>query len=102
MSKVTQSRRRPRMPNRLWLYRKRMGFTQRHVADLTGYHGRAEIGRFERGVRLPSLHTALKLEIVYRVPVAFLFPELYLRLKERLRAREEELRPGRPRRRGAR
>src|SRR5262245_36818708 len=93
MSKVTKARRRTRIPNRLWSYRKRMGFTQRQVAELTGYHSRRDIGHFERGLRFPSLHSALKLEIVYRVPVAFLFPELYLRLKEKLRAREDELRP---------
>src|SRR5947209_1519023 len=81
-----------RLPNRLWQYRKRMGFTQKQVADIMGYISRAEISDFERGDKLPSFVSALKLEIVYRVPVAFLFPTLYARLKVQLREKEERLR----------
>ena len=61
------------------------------MADLVGYHTPSEISRFERGERLPSLVMALKLEIVYHTPVAFLFPDLYLRLRESIRAKQEEL-----------
>jgi transcriptional regulator with XRE-family HTH domain len=81
-----------RTPNRLWKYRKRMGFSQRQVAAIMGYLSPADISRCEHGRKVPSLVTALKFEIVYRVPVAFLFPELYHRLKDQLRAREERLR----------
>lgn len=79
-------------PNQLWKYRQRMGFSQRRVADILGYVSPYHISEYERGHKLPSLITALKLEIVYRIPVAFLYPELYKALKERLRAREEQLR----------
>lgn len=78
--------------NALWKYRKRMGFSQSQVAEILGYVSQADISRLEHGRKLPSLIGALKLEIVYRVPVAFLFPELYARLKAKLREREEELR----------
>lgn len=78
--------------NRLWQYRKRMGFTQEEVAAILGHVTRDLISHFEHGRRMPSFTTALKLEIVYRVPVAFLFPEQYQRLKVRLREREERLR----------
>lgn len=67
------------LPSRLWQYRKRMGFSQRDVADILGYISRAEISDFERGDKLPSFVSALKFEIIYRVPVAFLFPALYAR-----------------------
>src|SRR5574341_112244 len=80
------------LPNRLWRYRRRMGVTQRQVAILLGYRSSADIGDDERGDKLPNLVTALKLEIAYRVPVAFLFPDLYGRLKATVRAREEQLR----------
>ena len=86
-----------RLPNRLWQYRKRMGFTQQEVAAMLGYLSRAEISDFERGDKLPSFVSALKLEIVYRVPVAFLFPALYARLKVQLRDKEERLRPAKAR-----
>ena len=84
-------RRRQTFPNRLWKYRTRMGFTQRQVAEILGYHSSADLSHYEHGRKVPSLVTALKLEVVYRVPVAFLFPELYHELKDQLRAREERL-----------
>lgn len=68
-----------------------MDFTQQQVAEIIGYHSHTDVSRYEYGRRLPSLVTALKLEIVYRVPVAFLFPGLYRELKEQLREREERL-----------
>src|SRR5438093_9937712 len=78
--------------NHLWKYRKRMGFSQPQAAAILGYVNATQISLFEHGRKLPSFRTALKLELVYRVPVAFLFPELYGRLKATLRAREERLR----------
>ncbi|MGH9657470.1 MAG: hypothetical protein ACRD96_02940, partial [Bryobacteraceae bacterium] len=58
---------------------------------LVGYHTACEISRFERGERLPSLVMALKLEVVYQTPVAFLFPELYVRLRDVIQAKDEEI-----------
>ena len=84
---------RRRIANQLWKYRQRMSFSQRQVAAILGYVSPYHISEYERGPKLPSLTTALKLEIVYRVPVAFLYPELYRALKDRLRTKEERLRP---------
>lgn len=80
------------MPNRLWKYRRRMGFTQTQVAAILGYLPSTSLSQYERGRRLPRLETALKLEIVYRIPIAALYPELYQELKAELRSREERLR----------
>ena len=91
MTKQSKSNRRV-LSNRLWKYRKRMDFTQRQVSQILGYVSPATISAYEHGRKLPSFLTALKLEIVYRVPVAFLFPEHYARLKTALREREDELR----------
>jgi transcriptional regulator with XRE-family HTH domain len=63
--------------NRLMLYRKRMGLSQKQVASILGLTNLATLSHYERGTSRPSLQRALGLEIVYRVPVAFLFPELY-------------------------
>ncbi len=68
-----------------------MDFTQRQVAALLGYHDATDISHYEHGDKLPSLVTAFKLEIVYRVPIAFLFPEHYSRAKSALREKEGRL-----------
>lgn len=94
---MTRTRKRSRgakYPNRLWRYRRRMGFSQPEVAGLMGYLTPTDLSKFEKGERVPSLVTALKLEIVYRVPLSFLYQDLYLRLRDQLREKEERLRHG--------
>jgi len=81
-----------RVANCLWKYRKRMGFTQRQVAAILTHVSQPNLSHLERGDKLPSLITALKLEINYRVPVAFQFPEHYARLKAAIRQKEEVVR----------
>jgi transcriptional regulator with XRE-family HTH domain len=77
--------------NNLILYRKRMGFTQKHVARLLGHRDTSMVSHYERGRSLPPLLVALALEIIYRVPVAFLFPSVYDELKRQIRSKEESL-----------
>jgi transcriptional regulator with XRE-family HTH domain len=75
--------------NNLILYRKRMGFTQKQVALLLGHRDTSMISHYERGRTPPSLGVALGLEIIYRVPVAFLFPAQYDELKQEIRGKEQ-------------
>jgi len=75
--------------NDLWTYRKKMGLSQKRAAYFMGLKGTNSLSRYEHGVKLPNLMNALKLEIVYRTPVAFLFRELYEELKKEIRKREE-------------
>lgn len=75
--------------NDLVIYRRRMGFTQKRVAELLGKSDATMITHYEHGRALPPLAVALSLEIIYRVPVAFLFPGMYDDLKRRIRADEE-------------
>lgn len=49
------------------------------------------VSRYERGRSVPPLVTALRLEIIYRIPVAFLFSALYSELKTQIRSQEEQL-----------
>jgi transcriptional regulator with XRE-family HTH domain len=65
-----------------------MGFTQKRVAQLLGHRDTTMISHYERGRTLPPLLIALGLEIVYRVPVAFLFPGLYDEMKQQIRSKE--------------
>jgi transcriptional regulator with XRE-family HTH domain len=75
--------------NNLVLYRRRMGFSQKQIARLLGHRDASMVSHYEHGRALPPLAVALSLEIVYRVPVAFLFPAMYDELKHRIRAKEE-------------
>jgi DNA-binding XRE family transcriptional regulator len=80
-----------RQQNRLDLYRRRMTFSTSHIAHLLGHRDTATFREFERGERLPSLINAFRLGIILRVPVEFLFPDLYDGLREDIRAREEKM-----------
>jgi transcriptional regulator with XRE-family HTH domain len=77
--------------NNLILYRRRMGFTQKQVARLLGHRDTSMVSHYEHGRALPPLAAALGLEIIYRVPVAFLFPAMYHHLKQEIRRQEDSL-----------
>lgn len=66
--------------NKLWNARKRTGLELKQVARLAS-KTTEEISRYERRLNEPSLKTALKLEIIYRMPVKLLFPELFKELE---------------------
>ncbi len=80
-----------KIKNYLWTYRKKMGLSQKRVAYFLGLNGTNDLSRWEHGVKAPNLVNVLKLEIVYRTPVAFLFGDLYKKLKKEIRGREEQL-----------
>ena len=68
-----------------------MGFTQRQVARLLGHRDASMVSHYEHSRALPPLAVALGLEIIYRVPVAFLFPAMYDEMKQEIRQQEEML-----------
>lgn len=78
-----------RLANDLVHYRERFGFTQRQVAELLGERHTTLLSKLEQGVRLPTLLVALKLAVIYRAPVDFLYSEIYSNLKAKIRAKEE-------------
>jgi transcriptional regulator with XRE-family HTH domain len=61
----------------LWIARKRAGYPQKVVARLLGNRSLSIVSEYERGRKLPSLRTALKLELMYKTPLAQLYPGLY-------------------------
>ena len=63
--------------NRLWQARHKSGLEQKQVARFLGHKSCDQISRYERGVRMPGLRIALKLEIIYATPVSTLFPDHY-------------------------
>ncbi len=85
------------MPNikttRLWLVRKRSGHEQKQIAKLLG-RSIPQISRYETEQRIPSLKTALKLSIIYKLPVRILFQTYYEECRKELLSRAEP--PNRP------
>jgi|SRR5580704_4111677 transcriptional regulator with XRE-family HTH domain len=77
--------------NQLDIYRRRMKFSQRQVAHLLGHKDNSAWSDYERRERLPSLENALRLGIILRVPVEFLFHALHDELRNQIRAEEDRL-----------
>ena len=77
--------------NKLARFRRRRNLSLRQMAKVMGHESHSALCNYERGAVIPELETALRLEIVLRTPVAFLFPELYETLRNEIRAREERL-----------
>lgn len=77
--------------NELSVARISRGLSRKTVAKVLGYTRTTALTHFERGCRLPSLKRALQLEILYRRPVAFLFPDMYVSLREDIRVREKAI-----------
>ena len=75
---------RPPFKNQIWIHRKKMGYSQQDIATLLGHQTAAHVSGYERGVRLPSLKTVLKLELILCVPAAFLYNDLYHELKQKI------------------
>lgn len=73
--------------NRLWLARKRAGLRQKQVAHLLGHRTVDQVSRYEKGTRVPTLETALMLELIYRTPLRQLFGDLYEELHGKIRQR---------------
>lgn len=74
-------------------YRKRMKFTQLQVMSILGWKNKKGLFQIESGSVTPTLVTAFKLAIIYRVPVEFLFLALHQKLAAEIRAREQMLSP---------
>lgn len=68
-----------------------MRLTASRVAHLLGHQDASTFSDYQRGERLPSLVNALRLGIILRVPVEFLFPKLYDEMRNQIRAEEERL-----------
>lgn len=72
--------------NRLWQARHKAGLEQKQVARLLGHKNCDQISRYERGVRMPGIRIALKLELIYGIPISNLFPEHYQKYRAEIAA----------------
>ena len=80
-----------KLKNDLLLVRRKRGLSRKQVAALLGYRSTSTIARIEQGRLIPRLHTLLRLEILYRLPIAYLYSELYASLRDELRQQEASL-----------
>lgn len=78
--------------NELLIARRSLGLSRKQVAKLLGYKGISAVARMEQGRIKPALDVLLRLEILYRRPIAYLYSELYAQLREEMREREAALR----------
>lgn len=79
-----------KIKNQLEVTRRTRGLSRKAVTKLLGYRGTSALQAYERGISWPPLLTALRLEIIYRRPVAYLYPELYDQLQKEIRNQEVE------------
>jgi transcriptional regulator with XRE-family HTH domain len=77
--------------NRLFLIRNKSSLTQKQVAFLLNHKTVDQISRYERGVKLPSLKTAFKLGIIFRIPIQVLFYDYYEACLDELKNRKKVL-----------
>lgn len=73
---MSQKRKR-RFKNRLAIVRRRNLMSQKQVSGLLGNRSNDQISRYERGIQLPSLRNALKLALIYDIPVRVLLDRYF-------------------------
>ena len=80
--------------NRLWFYRKQLGYSQKKVAFLLGHRSASRVSNYERGHRVPALATAMKLALILQTPISRLYPDLHAQLKAHIERREKRWKAG--------
>jgi transcriptional regulator with XRE-family HTH domain len=79
------------LPNYLRSNRKRLSLSQNEVAFLLGTRSGAKVSLYEGFDRVPSLETALALEVIYQRSASELFGGLYQKVEKEVMARAKIL-----------
>jgi DNA-binding XRE family transcriptional regulator len=77
--------------NHLYAIRRIRGYRQKQMAYLLGLRGAQMVSRYEAGTVLPSLETALTMEIVLGARLSEIYVDLYHDLAVRAWKREDSL-----------
>lgn len=77
----------PQTASRVRVHRRKSGLSQTELAAILGTLGPVGISRHERSATLPKFLVAVGYEIVFRIPIAELFPEVYESLRVEIEAR---------------
>lgn len=70
------------IPNRLRMYRRILGFSQKHVTKMLGLKNTTFLSRWESGTLMPSIENLYKLSILYSTLSEELFREYFQSLKK--------------------
>jgi transcriptional regulator with XRE-family HTH domain len=70
------------IPNRLKQCRRHRGLSQKELADLMGFKDTTWISRWENGDTLPNLISAIRLSVLFDIPVNSLFGEIVNRVQK--------------------
>jgi transcriptional regulator with XRE-family HTH domain len=81
----------PQLSNYLVSNRKRLALSQKEVAFLLGNEGGANVSRYERFEREPSLETTLALEVIFQRSTSELFGGLYQKVEQEVIERAKTL-----------
>lgn len=82
---------RKKITNDLLILRRERGLSRKQVSALLGYKCPSSVRRLEEGRMKPTLDVALRLEILYRRPIAYLYNDYYTNLREQIREDEAHL-----------
>ena len=77
--------------NRIRQFRMEKGLTQQVLARMMGYQSPSSLSHLERGMKLPSLVTALKLEVALQRFIGDIFPDLYDEIRDHVGKRRRQL-----------
>lgn len=80
-----------RLPNYLRAQRRKSGLSQNEVAFLLGRMNGAQVSRYEKRRRLPSVETALACEVIFGVPIGELFAGVRDSIGKDIEKRRREL-----------
>ena len=71
-----------RFPNKLKMFRRCCGYSQKKVARMLGFDDTSTLSRWEHGINLPGLEQVIRLARIYRTQPHELFDELWNRIGE--------------------
>ena len=77
--------------NHLYALRRSRGYRQKHVAKLVGHKFTQMISQYENGTSLPTLETALLLEIILGARLSEIYVDRYQELQLLVLKRAEEM-----------
>ena len=87
---MSRSRQDNPFPNQIRRYRHSRSLRLRDVADLLELSSCSPVWYWEKGLRIPSLESALKLSALLQCPVEILFLEQFTKCRHELFERKQE------------